>query len=432
MKRRNFLSNLAAGIGTLPFLPEVDQGTGDRLQRLSADVASASGSSDLWRRVREEFQLNPGLTHLNCGTLGATPTLVIDAVTNYTHEIEGNPASKSFSWGGAQMEEVRARAADFIGADLEEVAFTRNTTEAMNAVATGIDVGPGDQVLTTNHEHGGGMVCWQYLRKHRGVELVYIEMPRVVQSQQQIVDLVRDHITPRTKVCSFSHIDTIAGVRLPMAQIAAITRPLGILLVCDGAQVPGMLPVDVTALGVDTYAFSGHKWMLGPKGSGLLYIRREVQDRVHPTFLYDGYRGYTASGGTRNVAGVLGQGITMDFHDAIGRERIEARCRELSAYLRHQLQEIPTLQPMTPTDHELSGALQTWALDKGNSGEILNRLRHEYQILFKTAQPTYAYCAEERHLRESYNAIRFSTHIFNYEAQIDYAVDVLRRVLAEA
>jgi selenocysteine lyase/cysteine desulfurase len=122
----------------------------------------------------------------------------------------------------------------------------------------------------------------------------------------------------------------------------------------------------------------------------------------------------------------------MDFHDAIGRERIEARCRELSAYLRHQLQEIPTLQPMTPTDHELSGALQTWALDKGDSSAILNRLRHEYQILFKTAQSTYAYCPEERHLRENYNAIRFSTHIFNYEAQIDYAVDVLRRVLAEA
>ena len=276
------------------------------------------------------------------------------------------------------------------------------------------------------------MVCWQYLRKHRGIELVYIEMPRVVQSQQQIVDLVRDHITPRTKVCSFSHIDTIVGVRLPMAQIAAITRPLGILLVCDGAQVPGMLPVDVKALGVDTYAFSGHKWMLGPKGSGLLYIRREAQDRVHPAFLYDGYRGYTASGGTRNVAGVLGQGVTMDFHDAIGRERIEARCRELSAYLRHQLQEIPSLQPMTPTDHELSGALQTWTLDKGDSGAILNRLRHEYQILFKTAQSTYAYCPEERHLSESYNAIRCSTHIFNYEAQIDYAVDVLRRVLAEA
>ena len=95
--------------------------------------------------------------------------VVIDAVTAYMREIEGNPAIKIFRWGGAEMDQVRARAAEFIGADPEEVVFTRNTTEGMYTVATGLDIEPGDQVLTTNHEHGGGMVCWQHLRRHRGV-----------------------------------------------------------------------------------------------------------------------------------------------------------------------------------------------------------------------------------------------------------------------
>jgi hypothetical protein len=137
LERRDFLKGLSAGAVGLPFLPHLAQSIGDRLGRLAADVEAATGTHELWRRVREEFHLEPGLTHLNCGSLGATPRLVLDAVTSAMREVEGDPATKTFSWGGAQMEEVRARAAGFIGADLEEVALTRNTTEGMNAVAGG-------------------------------------------------------------------------------------------------------------------------------------------------------------------------------------------------------------------------------------------------------------------------------------------------------
>ncbi len=431
MQRRNFLKHFTAGLGTLPFIPGMAQDLSNRLHQLSADLESASGSVELWRRVRQEFQLNPGLTHLNCGSLGATPRVVIDAVSNYLREVEGNPVMKTNRWGVDGMEEARAQTADFIGAGLDEVAITRNTTEGMNAVATGIDLEPGDQVLTTNHEHGGGMVCWQYLRKHRGIEMVYIRMPKAVRSKQQIVRLVRNHLTSRTKVCSFSHIETINGVQMPLADIAAITRPRGILLVCDGAQAPGMLQVDVKALGVDTYAYSGHKWLLAPKGSGLLYIRRKVQDRIHPTFLHSGYRSYTASGGTRGVDRILGNGVTIDFHNVIGPERIEARCRQLSAYLRDQLEEIPGLHPLTPVDKELSGAILTCALERGKNSDVVGRLNREYQIILKPAQSTYAYCEEEGLPKENYNAIRFSTHIFNDESEIDRTVDILRKVLAE-
>jgi selenocysteine lyase/cysteine desulfurase len=298
VERRTFLKGLSAGLGTLPLLPEQIQGLEGRLRHLATSSLQAVD----WKEVRAEFQMNPGLVHLNCGSLGATPRLVIDAVAAYTRQVEGDPAPRTFSWGGEQMETVRARAAEFIGADLEEVAITRNTTEGMNAVASGLDLEPGDQVLTTNHEHGGGMVCWQHLRRHRGIEMVYLPMPRTVESSQQIADLVTAHLTPRTRVCSFSHVDTIMGVRMPLAEIAAITRPRDIVLVCDGAQAPGMLDVDVRSLGVDTYAFSGHRWMLRPKRSGLLYVRREVQHRVHPVLLHSASGAYTAPGGTRNVA----------------------------------------------------------------------------------------------------------------------------------
>jgi selenocysteine lyase/cysteine desulfurase len=430
MKRRSFLKSLTAGVGALPFLPEGAESLDDHLSRLSADVESASGPDALWGRVRKEFQFNPGLIHLNCGSLGATPRVVHEAVSSGLYDVEGNPAIKTFHWGREAMEVVRTQAAEFIGADAAEVAITRNTTEAMNAVATGIDLEPGDEVLTTNHEHGGGIVCWQYLRKYRGIEIKYLTMPKVVSSKQEIVDLVRDHLTPRTKVCSFSHIETINGVIMPMAEIAALTRPKDILLVCDGAQAPGMMPVDVKALGVDTYAYSGHKWLLAPKGSGLLYIRKEVQDRIHPTFLFSGYGSYTASSGTRGIPRILGYGVAMDFHEAIGRERITARCRQLNAYLRSQVDEIPSFRCLTSADPELSCALVSYALDKGKAGDVVRRLR-EHQVILKPAQSTYAFCEEEGLPRESYNAIRFSTHIFNDEMDIDRGVEILRQVLAE-
>jgi isopenicillin-N epimerase len=431
MKRRGFLKNLGSGAGSLllsNWLGDVEPVGRAFLNRLTG----TAGGDDFWRTVRAEFRMNPGVIHLNSGTLGATPRMVLDAVSGYRRQIEGNPAVNNFGWGGGQLEQFRAHAAGFLGAEAEEIVLTRNTTEGMNTVAVGLDLQPGDRILTTNHEHGGGMVCWQHLRRHRGVVIDYVDMPRPVQSKSELVDLIRAKITPRTRVCSLSDVDTITGVRMPLAEIASITRPRGILLVCDGAQAAGMVDVDVRKLGVDTYAYSGHKWLLGPKGSGLLYIRKEIQDRIQPVLLHSGYSGYSASSGTRDVAKVLGHMMTLEFLETIGTERIEARCRELRAYLEAQLSEIPGLTPLTPGDPELSGAIQTWSLDRGSSGAVIGRLRDEHDVVLKSVQRTYSYSEEDWVEQHNYNAIRFSTHIFNSEAQLDQAVDRLRTVLAEA
>ena len=432
MLRREFVKRMPAGFGSLPVLSGLLQSVEDRLARLEADLASTPGLAAFWSRVQREFLLAPGLTHLNCGSLGATPTVALDALVDAMRQVEENPAFRTFGWGGQAMDTVREQAAAFLGAGVDEVAITRNTTEGMNAVAQGIDLAPGDQVLTTSHEHGGGMTCWQYLRRHKGVELVYADLPRKVQSADEIVELVSARITPRTRVCSLSHVDTITGLRMPIERIAAITRPRGILLVCDGAQAPGMIPVDVKALGVDTYACSGHKWLLAPKGTGLLYVRRAAQDEVHPAFLHSGYQSYSASGGTRGVHRILALGTTLDFHETVGRSRIEARCRELARHLRGRLEDHPDLELLTPSDPDLSTAMVTFALRRGASGDVIRTLRDEHQVIVKSAQSTYAFCEEEDLPRGSYNALRFSTHIFNDEGEIDGAVDALESVLATA
>ncbi|MCE2449240.1 MAG: aminotransferase class V-fold PLP-dependent enzyme [Candidatus Latescibacteria bacterium] len=266
------------------------------------------------------------------------------------------------------------------------------------------------------------------MARTRGVVVRCIKMPNPVRDAAQILQLVEDHLTPRTRVCSFCHIDTITGLQLPLTAIAALTRPRDILLVCDGAQAPGMIDVDVKALGVDTYASSSHKWMLAPKGTGLLYIRKDVQDRVRPVFTYSGYSAYSASSGTRNVPQIVAHGVAMEFHNTIGRPRIEARCRQLSAYARQHLAEIPQLTPITPTQRELSSGIVSFSLTSGSHSEVVAALQKR-DIFLKPAQGTYAYVEEADVPKENYNAIRISTHVFNDETDIDRAVEALQQVL---
>jgi len=412
MKRRSFVQRMSTAAAA-PWL----LGATRDLSGFQDALAATPDEPAFWREVRAQFLLRPGLTHMNSATIGATPRPVVSALADFLWETESNPQDQVFGAPHLRMDEVRETAAGFLGASVSEVALMRNTTEGMNAVAQGIELGPGDQILTTNHEHPGGSVCWEYVAQRTGAEIVKIEMPAAVESVEQIVELVSSHLTSRTRVCSFSHVCTITGLVMPMARISELTRPRDILLVCDGAQAPGMLDVDVRALGVDTYAASSHKWMLAPKGTGILYIREGVQDRVRPLFLHSGFGAYTASSGTRNVATVLAHGVAMDFHDTIGKARIEARCRELRARLRTQLEELDGLTVLTPRDEALCGGILTISLEKGDYREVRRIMLEDHDFVLKNG-------------RAEYNAIRISTHIFNSEDDVDRLVEALGRVLA--
>lgn len=414
MRRRTFLHQMSAA-AALPWLAGARRDLGE----LRRNLASTTDDDAFWKEVRGRFLLRPGLVHMNSATIGATPRPVVSAFTDYLWEVESNPQEHVFSaeWEH-RMEDVRARAAAFIGADPNEVALTRNTTEGMNHIAQGAELKPGDQILSTDHEHPGGSVCWEWLAERTGAEIVRIPMPATAESADQVVELVKEHLTPRTRVCSFSHVSTITGLVLPMAAIAEVTRPRGILLACDGAQAPGMLDVDVHALGVDTYASSSHKWMLAPKGSGLLYIRKEAQDRVKPLTLRSGYQVYSASGGTRSVAGILAHGVAMDFHDTLGRDRVEARCRSLRRTLREALAAVDGVKVITPEAEELCGGIITISLVRGDAGKVRATLADRDIVLKRGSS--------------QYNAIRISTHIFNDESDIERAVAALDEVMRQS
>ncbi|MBT3343470.1 MAG: aminotransferase class V-fold PLP-dependent enzyme [Gemmatimonadetes bacterium] len=429
MERRVFLKGLAASLAVAHSMPQIAAALTGYLQDLAADLASASEPEAYWRRVGEEFILRQGRIHFNCGSIGLTPRAVVEAHKAYIDRLEDDPYPFTWSgWDDAKSEEALTKARRFIGArENGEMLLTRNTTEAMNLIATGIQWETGDEVLTTDHEHAGGIYCWMHMQKMAGIRVKQIHLPTPVESKAQILQLIEDGITDRTRVVSVSHVNTTTGLRMPLADIAAITRPRGILLVADGAQVPGMLDVNVRDLGVDAYASSSHKWMLAPKGTGLLYIRGESGRYIKPisasTPNGSQHAVYMANGGTRNTPLMIAHGDAMDFHDVIGRDRVEARVLQLNRYLREKLRPMATLVPVTPEDPELSSALLSYIPQTRTVGSIYNQL-HDWGISIKQTGYNAVY-GDNAIEREGKKVIRLSTHIFNDEEQIDRLVRAL-------
>src|SRR5205085_3149305 len=163
----------------------------------------------------------------------------------------------------------------------EELVLTRSTTEGMNSVAQGLSLKSGDRVLTTDQEHPGGRHCWDYIARRHGVALDIVAIPPGENDAHAIVDRFAKRIAQRTRVLSFSHLLSSTGLHMPVAELSALARSRGCLVVVDGAQAVGGVAVDVKALGCHVYVTSGHKWLLAPKGTGRLYLSEELGKRIH-------------------------------------------------------------------------------------------------------------------------------------------------------
>ena len=224
--------------------------------------------------------LAPGLAYLQTGSVGPSPKTVVDRTVAAWMELERNPVHQAYRIQSPALEQVRDKAAAMLRCTHDEIVLTRGTTDGLNAVAVGLDLGPGDRVLTTDQEHGGGHHCWEFLAQRRGIVLDRVPIPLGENDAAAIVDRFRKAITPKTRVLSFSHVLYTTGLRMPVSELSALAREHGCLAVVDGAQALGGIDVDVYGLGCHVYATTGHKWMLGPKGTGLLFLREDAREHV--------------------------------------------------------------------------------------------------------------------------------------------------------
>jgi cysteine desulfurase/selenocysteine lyase len=332
-----------------------------------------------------EFDGRP-LIYLDSGATSQKPRAVIDSMDAYYRERNANVHRGVYALAqesDAAYDGARTKVASFVGWEAKTTIFTKNVTEAINLVAYAwgrANVGPGDAVLTTQMEHHANIVPWQQLCRERGAELRYLEVDE--RGELSLEQLDRELAEGDVKLVAFTHVSNVLGTIVPVAEMTARIRAAGATSLVDGAQAVPHMPVDLSTLGADFYAWTGHK-ALGPTGIGVLHGRTEILEEMEP-FLTGGdmiasvdFDGATWNelpfkfeAGTPPIAEAVGLGAAVDYLTALGMEQVRIHERELTGYLLDRLQEVQGLRFVGPPEPANRGGLVSFTIEGMHAHDI--------------------------------------------------------------
>lgn len=379
-----------------------------------------------WKEIRQQFLLSNDICNLNTASHGASPKQVVERMYDRLKHFEYYSTE-----GRNNFPRVRKKVGTFLNAKPEEIAFTRNATEGMNIVAKSLSLKQGDEVVMTKHEHIGGAAPWIALQKEIGIKIKLIDLDLEGRNNLQII---KESLTEKTKVLMFSHITCTTGLRLPVKEIVELCRDRQILSCVDGAQAIGMIPIDLADLNPDFYVCSGHKWLLGPKGTGVLFVKESIIEKCKPVFVgsfsdskFDlnslTFEHRTViereEYGTRNTPMLQGMESAIEFISTIGIENIVTRSRELISHFRMRIAQMPEIEILTPEDLNSSASIVTIRLKGKDNLAIGKRLREEKNIRVRGIY------------ENDLNGLRISFAIYNNQKEIDFLVDNLKEIAAE-
>ena len=343
------------------------------------------------RNLKRHFQLDPSVTFLNHGSFGAAPKLVFREYQRWQRELERQPVEFLGRRFTDLMAEARAALGEYLGAHADNLVYTQNVTISLNIVAHSLELGPGDEVLATDHEYGAMDRTWRFLAKERGFRYInqHIELP--LTTEEKFVEDLWRGVTPRTRVIFLSHITSPTAIIFPVKEGIRRAREAGILTVIDGAHVPGQLPLHLDSLGADFYGGNLHKWLCAPKGAGFLYARPEVQHLLKPLVVSWGYESEFPSSstfvdhhewwGTRDIAAFLAVPKAIEFQAENHWDEVRESCHRLAAYAQTLICEITSLAPLRAQPGNWFRQMVSAPLPADTDIPLLkNRLYDEYRI----------------------------------------------------
>jgi selenocysteine lyase/cysteine desulfurase len=342
LDRRRFLNASLGAVGATALTSKLFAQLEKERRSLPPSSLYEQNEDAYWAEIRKQFLIPEDEVYLNNGTVGSSPAPVLRAIFEgyiTTEKLDESDPEDYPIWGYASWNQFRDPLAKFVGCKRDEIALLRNATEANSYIANGIDMKPGDEVLMTDQEHPGGEGPWQLKAKRYGIVVKKVTLPKPVQNPHQVLNLFNDATTPRTRVIFFSHITTYSGVVLPAKELSTLARSKGILSAVDGAHVPGMMRLNIPDIGCDMYSSSPHKWLQSTKGSGFLYVKDEVIDRLWNTIATEGWDEEKIRAerfqriGSSNVPALCGLRASIEFCDQIGLDRIEKRHRQSCDYI---------------------------------------------------------------------------------------------------
>ena len=381
--RRDFISLAGKSLG----LAALSSATvGSLLRTVEAATTSvghltpqqAAMNEDFWAVIQNSFTVTRGIINLNNGGVSPSPRIVTEALVRYIWQQEDATAYTMWQILEPQSETIRTGLAELFGCDREEIAITRNASESLETLLLGLDLKSGDEVLTTTQDYGRMLTTIRQREQREGIKLSLIKIPIPPKDVNEITAAFEHAITPRTRLIQMAHMVNITGQITPVKAVCEMARARGIETIIDGAHSFAQFEFKQKDLNCDYFGTSLHKWLYAPKGTGMLYVKREKIAKVWPLFAAEekqksDIRKFEEVG-THSAAPRLAIGEAMLFHHGIGAKRKEARLRYLSRYWMDKLKGIPKVRFNTSFDPNQMcaiGNVQIEGLDQGKIGSYL-------------------------------------------------------------
>jgi len=404
---------------------------------------------DDWKRVRDQFRLTRGYLHFAGFYIASHPAPVRDAIDAYRRALDENPflvVEQGLFESEQQnlQSRVRADAAAYLGGNPDEVALTPNTTTGLGLVYLGLQLRPGQEVLTTAHDHISHHEAIRFATERSGASFRKIRLfnESSTATVDAIVGRIRGAIAPATRALGITWVHSQTGVRLPIRQIAAAVADVNkgrdeadhVLLVVDGVHGLGCVDETVAGMGADFFCAGTHKWIFGPRGTGIVWARPDRWARLRPVFpTFSDLESYVAwkedrpprtpnnarrmtPGGFQAYEHQWAMGAAFRMHRALGPSRVAARVRELNARIKDGLARIPGVKQHTPRDAGLSAGICCFEVE-GHSPDETVRALLERKVIASTSPYAVSYA-------------RLSASIFNTPEEIDRAVGAVRALVA--
>lgn len=423
MRRRELFSTAASVTGFAAFQSDAVL----RAQNASASsferpADSVARDEDFWLNIRHAFTVDRNMINLNNGGVSPSPKIVSDTEKRYL-DIE-NLSPSYYMWNVLDpgIETVRRRLARAFGCDTEEIAITRNASEALEIVQLGMNLKAGDEILTTNQDYPRMITCWKQRERRDGVVLKQISFQCPPPSMDYLVKRFEDNITAKTKVIHICHITNRTGQIFPVKKICQMARARGIEVVVDGAHAFAQFPFKHEDLDCDYYGTSLHKWVLAPIGTGMLYVRKNKIKNIWPMMpapegMDENIRKFEEIG-THPASQRNAITEALNFHDSIGPERKAARFRYLRKRWSNRLRELPGVKILNSEDPEQSCAIGFIQVDGFKAGELAKHLWDKYRIWTVAVG-----------LKDEYDGLRITPNVYTTLEEVDTFTEVMEKII---
>ncbi|HEX8847248.1 MAG TPA: aminotransferase class V-fold PLP-dependent enzyme [Pyrinomonadaceae bacterium] len=423
--RRQFLSSVGKGVGlaalssaaVASFLDDIQAATRRTAHLTPAEIAS---DEDFWFTIQNSFTVTRGIINLNNGGVSPSPRIVTEAVVRYTWQQEDATAYTMWQILEPQSETIRTGLAELFGCDREEIAITRNASESLEALLFGMDFKPGDEILTTTQDYPRMLTTLRQRERREGLVLKLVKIPIAPKSLDEIVTAFERGITPRTRLILISHMVNITGQITPVRKVCEMARSRGIETVVDGAHSFAQFNFKQSDLNCDYFGTSLHKWLYAPKGSGMLYVKRDKIEKVWPLYAAEKKQSSDIRKfeeiGTHSAAPRLAIGEALLFHNGIGSLRKEARLRYLARYWMNRLKDVPGISFNTSFADEQSCAIANVAIAGVNPVDIGNYLMSAHKI-FTTPI-----------IHDEFRGLRITPNVYTTLKELDRFSDVMEMI----